>query len=59
MAIKKVLHYLQGTKNYMLTYQYCDPLQVVGYYEINFMGYVDTLKSTYGYVILFAKGAIS
>ena len=57
-AIKKVLCYLQGTNDYMLTYQYCDLLELIGYCDLDFMGCVDTLKSTFGYIFLFAKGAI-
>jgi len=30
-AVKKVLRYLQGTKNYMLTYRKSDHLEVIGY----------------------------
>ena len=30
-AVKKVLRYLQGTKNHMLTYKRCDHLEVIGY----------------------------
>ena len=54
-----MLCYLQGTKNYMLTYQYCDPLEVVGYCDLDIMGCVNTLKATSGHIFLFAKGAVS
>jgi len=56
-AAKKVLRYLQGTKDYMLTYKRSDHLEVIGYSD--FTGCVDTRKSTFGYLFLLAEGAIS
>jgi len=58
-ATKKVLRYLQGTKNHMLTYRKYDHLEVIGYTDSNFVGCVDTRKSTFGYVYLLAGEAIS
>jgi len=58
-AVKKVLHYLQGTKEYMLTYKKTKNLEVVGYSDADFAGCVDTKKSTSGYVFTLANGAIS
>ena len=58
-AAKKVLRYLQGTKNHMLTYRKSDHLEVIGYTDSDFAGCVDTRKSTFGYVYLLAGGAIS
>ena len=58
-AAKKVLRYLQGTKNHMLTYRKFDHLEVIGYTDSDFAGCVDTRKSTFGYVYLLAGGAIS
>jgi len=58
-AAKKVLRYLQGTKNHMPTYGKSDHLEVIGYTDSDFAGYVDTRKSTFGYVYLLAGGAIS
>ena len=37
-AAKKVLRYMQGTKDYMLTYRRSDNLQVVGYSDADFAG---------------------
>ncbi|KAA0032876.1 Retrovirus-related Pol polyprotein from transposon TNT 1-94 [Cucumis melo var. makuwa] len=56
---KKVLRYLQGTKDYMLTYKRSDHLEVIGYSDSDFTGCVDTRKSTFGYLFLLAEGAIS
>ncbi|XP_050937730.1 secreted RxLR effector protein 161-like [Cucumis melo] len=58
-AAKKVLRYLQGTKDYMLTYKRYDHLEVIGYSDSDFAGCVDTRKSTVGYLFLLAEGAIS
>jgi len=58
-AAKKVLGYLQGTKNHMLTYRKFDHLKVIDYTNSDFAGCVDTRKSTFGYVYLLVGGAIS
>ena len=58
-AVKKVLLYLQGTKEYMLTYKIIENLEVVGYSGADFVGCVGTKKSTSGYVFTLANGAIS
>ena len=58
-AAKKILRYLQGTKNHMLTYKSSDHLKVIGYSDSDFAGCVDTRKSTFGYLFLLAEGAIS
>lgn len=56
-AAKKVLRYLQGTKDHMLTYRRSDHFEVIGYSD--FAGCVDTRKSTFGYLFLLAGGTIS
>jgi len=43
----------------MLTYRKSDHLEVIGYIDSDFVGYVDTRKFTFGYVYLLAKGVIS
>ncbi|KAL4383566.1 hypothetical protein GQ457_15G010160 [Hibiscus cannabinus] len=58
-AAKKVLRYLKGTKEYMLTYKRSDHLEVIGYSDSDFAGCVDSRKSTSGYIFMFASGAIS
>jgi hypothetical protein len=45
-AAKRVMQYLQGTKDYELTYRYTDHLEVVGYSDSDFAGCVDSRKST-------------
>jgi hypothetical protein len=49
-AAKRVLRYLQRTKNHMLTYRRSDKLEVIGYTDSDFTGYLDSLKSTFGYI---------
>ena len=39
---KKVLRYLQGTKEYMLTYRRSDHLEVIGYSDSDYAGCVNT-----------------
>ncbi|WVZ17437.1 hypothetical protein V8G54_010419 [Vigna mungo] len=45
---KKVLRYLQGTKEYMLIYRKSDHLEVIGYSDSDYAGCVDSRKSTFG-----------
>ncbi|XP_042974887.1 secreted RxLR effector protein 161-like [Carya illinoinensis] len=58
-AAKRVLRYLQGTKDYQLTFRRTDNLEVTGYSDSDFAGCFDSRKSTSGYVFLLAGGAIS
>lgn len=59
-AGKKVLRYLQKTKDYMLVYRGMDSeLEVIGYSDSDYKGCVDDLKSTSGYIFMLAGGAIS
>ena len=52
----KILRYLQGTKDLMLTYWCIDTLEVVGSVT-NYAGYIDDKKSPYGYNFMMAGGA--
>ena len=58
-ATKKVLRYLQGTKDHMLTYKRSGHLKVIGYLDSNFVRCVDTRKSTFGYLFLLIERTIS
>ncbi|XP_071729433.1 secreted RxLR effector protein 161-like [Rutidosis leptorrhynchoides] len=58
-AAKRVMRYLQRTKDYMLTYQRLDQLEIIGYTDFDFAGCQDSLKSTSGYIYMLAGGAIS
>ena len=41
-AAKKVLRYLQGTKDYMLTYRKSNHREVIGYLDSNYASCVDS-----------------
>jgi hypothetical protein len=43
----------------MLTYERLDNLEIVGYLDSDYMGCLDTDRSTSGYVFKLAGGAIS
>ena len=58
-AAKKVMRYLQGTKYYMLMYRQTDNLDVIDYSDLDFVGSVDSCKSTSEYIFMMAGGAIS
>ena len=58
-AVKKVMRYLQGTKDYMLTYKRSDQLEVTGYSDSDFAGCLDDRKSTSGFIFMIAGGAVS
>ena len=40
-AAKRVMRYLQRTKDYILTYRRFDQLQMVGYTDLDFLGCID------------------
>ncbi|KAG7564293.1 Integrase catalytic core [Arabidopsis suecica] len=58
-ATKKVLRYLKGTRNYMLTYRRSTHPQMVGFLDSDFGGCQDSRHCTLGYVYLLNGGAIS
>ena len=58
-AAKKVMRYLQGTKDYMLTYRESDHLDLIGYTDADFAGCQDSRKSTSGYIFMLASGAVA
>lgn len=58
-AAKKVLRYLQGTKDYMLMFRRTDEFEVLGYSDSDYAGCLDSRKSTSGYIFMLAGGAVS
>ena len=58
-ATKKVLRYLQGTKDHLLTYKRFNHLELIGYSDSDFVGCVDTRKSTLDFVFLLVRGIVS
>ena len=59
VAAKKVMRYLQRTKDFMLIYRRVDNLEVVGYSNSDFGGCSDDRKSTSRYIFMLVGGAIS
>ena len=45
-VVKKVLRYLQGTKNNLLTYRKPNNLEIIGYSDSDYAGYKDTRRFT-------------
>ena len=43
----------------MLKYKRTDNLEIIGYSDSDFVGCVDSRKSTSGYIFMFAGGAVS
>ena len=58
-ASKKVLRYLKGTKDLMLTYQRTNILDLVGFCDADFAGYIDDKKSTTNYIFVMRGGVVS
>ena len=58
-AAKRVMRYLQKTKDRMLTYRRSNHLKVIGYSDADFAGCQDSRKSTSSYIFMLAGGAIS
>ena len=56
---KNVLRYFQGTKDLMLTNWHTNTLEVVGFSDSDYASCVDDKKSTYGYIVIMAEGAVS
>ena len=49
-AAKKVMRYLQGTKDFILTFRRSDSLKVTDYSDSDFAECIDSRKSTFGFV---------
>ena len=56
---KRVMRYLQRTKDYMLTYRRSSHLEIVGYSNSDFAGCLDSRRSTSSYIFMLAGGAVS
>ena len=56
---KKVVTYLQGTKDYMFMHRQTNNLDGISYLDLDFVGCVDSRKSTFGYIFMMVGGAIS
>ena len=51
-AAKRVMRYLQGTKDYILIYKRSNNLKVIGYSEANYGGCPNDHNSTSNYIIM-------
>jgi hypothetical protein len=58
-AAKKVMRYLQGTKDFLLTFRRSDNLEATSHSDSDFAGCIDSRKSIFGYLFMLAGGAIS
>ena len=56
---KKVMRYLQRTKEYMLMYRQTNNLDVIGYSDSDFVGSVDSHKLTFEYIFMMTGRDIS
>ncbi|XP_075111689.1 secreted RxLR effector protein 161-like [Nicotiana tabacum] len=59
VTAKKVMRYLQRTKDFMLVYKKVDDLDLLVYSDSDFAGYQDTMKSTSLYIFILGRGVIS
>ena len=58
-AGKRILRYVNGTKEYGVLYFETDNFKLIGYIESDWAGSVDDRKSTSGYVFHLGSGANS
>ena len=58
-ATKRVMRYLQRTKYFMLTYRRSDHLKIMGYSDFDFVGCLDSRRSTFGYIFMLVGGVVS
>ena len=58
-AAKRVMRYLQGTKDYMLTYRRSNHIELTGYSDSDYGGCPDDFKSTSGCIFMLVEGAVS
>ena len=54
-AAKKVMRYLQGTKDYMLMYRRANYLEVTGYLDVDFVDYVHGLEKVHFWIYIHAS----
>ena len=52
------MQYLQRTNDYRLTYRRLDHLEIVEYSNSNFVGCLDSRRSTSSYVYILARGFV-
>ncbi|RDX93169.1 hypothetical protein CR513_24605, partial [Mucuna pruriens] len=57
--VKRVMRYLRKTKGHMLTYRKYEDLEIIGYSYFDFAGCQNSKRSTFGYIYMLTRGAIS
>lgn len=57
-AVKRILKYLQGTRDMVIVYK-ADDAELVVYLDADFAGDCDSRRSTTGYVSLMANGPVT
>lgn len=55
----RILRYVKGTIDYGILYSYDKEFKVVGYYDADYAGDLDTRGSTTDYVFNLGSGAVS
>ena len=58
-ATKRVVRYLQRTKDFMLIYRIFDHLEIMGYSDSDFACCLDSRRSTSCYIFMLGRGAVS
>lgn len=58
-STKKVLRYMQRTKNHMLVFRRTNKFELVGYIDAYFEGCADTSKSTSSFMFMMGEGAVA
>ena len=59
LAAKRILRYLQGTKDFGLFYMKGEKSDLIGFVDSDYAGDQDDRKSTSGYAIVLGTGAVS
>ena len=58
-AIKRILRYLKGTIDYGIRFLKQSSLRLIGFYDVDWAGCMDTRRSTSGYCIFLGANFIS
>ena len=57
-AMKGIMHYLKGTRGMLICFG-SKKACVEGYTDADYVGDVDKRRSTFGYLFMFTRGAVS
>lgn len=59
LTAKRILRYLQGTKDFGLFYKKGEKMELVGFTDSDYAGDQDDRRSTSGFIFMFGTGAVS